>query len=66
MAILDGFNESLQLRHMLDAFIYYKGPGGAEEQLNITAYWGNQAKTGIYVIQTLLGDGVLVSHILTS
>jgi hypothetical protein len=61
MAILDGVDKSLQLQHMLDAFVYYKGPGGALEQLNKTRNGVNFAKTVVYVIQTWLGDGVLVS-----
>jgi len=60
MAILDGMDKSLQLRHMLDAFVYYKGPGGPVELLNDTRNWVNFTKTVVYVIQTWLGDGVLV------
>ena len=62
MAILDAMHEILQLQHILAAFIFYKGPGGALAQLSDTAYWSNQIKTVIYVLQTLLGDGVLVSQ----
>jgi len=62
MAFLDIFNETLQLRHILEAFVYYKGPGGPEQQLNDAGYWINPAKSIIYALQTLLGDGVLVSR----
>lgn len=62
MAILDGLDKSLQLRHMLDAFVYYKGPGGPIEELSETKNGINFAKTVVYVIQTWLGDGVLVSR----
>lgn len=61
MAFLDAFDEALQLRHVLDAFVYFTGKGGAIEELNDTAYWVNSTKTVIYVLQTLLGDGVLVN-----
>jgi len=60
MAILDGADKSLQLRHMLDAFIYYKGPGGPNELFEQTKNWVNFSKTAVYVVQTWLGDGVLV------
>ena len=62
MAILDGMDKSLQLRHMLDAFVYYKGPGGPPGLLNDTRNWVNFTKTVVYVIQTWLGDGVLVNY----
>lgn len=60
MAILDGLDKSLQLRHILDAFVYYKGPGGPLGLLNDTRNWVNFTKTVVYVVQTWLGDGVLV------
>jgi len=60
MAILDGADKSLQLRHMLDAFIYYTGPGGPKELFENTKNWVNFSKTAVYVVQTWLGDGVLV------
>jgi len=60
MALIDGLATSLQLRHTLDAFVYYQGPGGPLELLNDRRSWINFVKTGIYTVQTWLGDGVMV------
>lgn len=60
MAFLDAFDQSLQLRHMLDAFIYYHGPLGPAGELANSSYWVNSSKSIVYAIQTLLGDAVLV------
>ncbi|KAJ3710889.1 hypothetical protein DFJ43DRAFT_1170417 [Lentinula guzmanii] len=48
------------LRHNLDAFSYYHGPGGATEELNDISYWVNVMKTADYVAQTFIGDGMLI------
>jgi hypothetical protein len=64
MTVLAVFNEALQLRHMLDAFIYYQGPGGPTAELEDSAYWVDSTKAVLYVLQTLLGDGMLVSHVI--
>jgi hypothetical protein len=32
------------LRHNLDAFVYYTGPGGAKEELENISYWVNVMK----------------------
>ena len=49
------------LRHNLDAFIFYRGPGGAAEEFHDISYWVNIMKTVDYVAQTSIGDAVLVS-----
>lgn len=50
----------LLLIHVLDAFIWYRGPGGAIGEFNEISYWVNAMKTVTYVIQTSIGDSVLV------
>ena len=49
------------LRHNLDAFIYYTGPGGPKAEFAIISYWVNVMKSADYVAQTFIGDGMLVS-----
>ena len=61
MAFLDGLDKSLQLQNMLDAFVYYKGPGGPTELFEQTRNPVDFAKKVVFVLQALLGDGVLVS-----
>lgn len=51
---------ALLLRHVLDAFIWYHGPGGATEELGDISYWVSAMKTVAYVAQTSIGDAVLV------
>jgi len=52
---------SFQLRHVLDAFIWYHGPGGALEEFEDISYWVNVMQTVCYDMQSLIGDLVLVS-----
>ena len=57
---------ALLLRHVLDAFIWYRGSGGAIAELSDISYWVNVMKTVTYVAQTSVGDGMLVScHVLS-
>ena len=57
---------ALLLRHVLDAFIWYRGSGGAIAELSNLSYWVNVMKTVTYVAQTSVGDGMLVScHVLS-
>ena len=49
------------LRHMIDAFIYYKGPGGAIEELSNISYWVNVMKGINYSCQTSIADAILVN-----
>ena len=53
---------ALLLRHVLDAFIWYKGPGGAIGEFSDISYWVNVMKTVTYAAQTIIGDGMLVSN----
>ena len=48
------------LRHVLDAFVWYKGPGGPIGELSIISYWVNVMKTVCYVAQTSVADAMLV------
>lgn len=63
--IIATLDEALLLRHILDAFIYYKGPGGPQEEFADISYWVNVMKTVTYVVQTSIADGMLVSQFLT-
>ncbi|KAH8088915.1 hypothetical protein BXZ70DRAFT_899246 [Cristinia sonorae] len=51
---------ALLLRHILDAFIYYKGPGGAQAEFADISYWVNVTKTVTYCLQTSIADGLLI------
>ena len=53
---------ALLLRHVLDAFIWYNGPGGAIAEFSEISYWVNAMKTVTYVAQTSIADGMLVSY----
>ncbi|EGO28970.1 hypothetical protein SERLADRAFT_353852, partial [Serpula lacrymans var. lacrymans S7.9] len=48
------------LRHNLVAFVYYTGQGGATAEFEDISYWVNVMKTVDYVIQTLIGDAMLM------
>ncbi|KAF9255125.1 hypothetical protein L218DRAFT_803712, partial [Marasmius fiardii PR-910] len=48
------------LRHNLDAFAYYKGPGGAVEELQDISYWVSVMKTVDNIAQTFIGDAMLL------
>ncbi|KAI0026659.1 hypothetical protein K488DRAFT_65467 [Vararia minispora EC-137] len=54
------FDEAMVLRHVLDAFVYYKGPGGPIGEFLIISYWVNVMKTVDYCIMTSIGDAVLI------
>ncbi|KAI0060403.1 hypothetical protein BV25DRAFT_1827890 [Artomyces pyxidatus] len=58
--IIATMNIAFSLRHVLDAFVWYKGPGGAEAQLYDISNPVNAMKTVDYVIQTIVGDGMLL------
>ncbi|PSS29864.1 hypothetical protein EW026_g7441 [Hermanssonia centrifuga] len=60
MAIVATLNVSFILRHILNAFIYYKGPGGATAELSDIGNWVNVMQTADYVAQTAIGDSVLI------
>lgn len=64
MALFGTFNIAFALRFNLDAFIWYKGPDGPTGEFENLSYWVDTMKTVDYVIQTLVGDLILVSPIL--
>ncbi|TBU28426.1 hypothetical protein BD309DRAFT_1061493 [Dichomitus squalens] len=51
---------ALLLRHVLDAFIWYHGPGGAIGEFSDISYWVNAMKTVNSVAQTGIADGMLI------
>ncbi|EJF60330.1 hypothetical protein DICSQDRAFT_137639 [Dichomitus squalens LYAD-421 SS1] len=51
---------ALLLRHVLDAFVWYHGPGGAIGEFSDISYWVNAMKTVNYVAQTSIADGMLI------
>lgn len=61
MATLNLVDQALHLRFVLNAFIYYQGPGGPAEVLLDNGEGIQSIKSGIFCIQSLLGDGFLVS-----
>ncbi|KAH8092474.1 hypothetical protein BXZ70DRAFT_1010791 [Cristinia sonorae] len=54
------FDIALALQHNLDAFVWYKGPGGPKGEFLDISYWGNVLKTMTYSIQALIADSVLI------
>lgn len=51
---------ALLLRHVLDAFIWYQGPGGAIAEFSNISYWVNAMKMVNFSAQTSIADGMLV------
>jgi len=51
---------ALGLRHNLEAFVYYSGPGGPTAVFLEISSWINIMKTMTYVAQTFIGDGILI------
>lgn len=60
MFIFATFDVAFGLRHNLDAFIFYKGPGGPTEEFQDIGYWVNIMKTVDFVAQTSIGDAILI------
>ena len=54
---------ALLLRHVLVAFIWYQGPGGALSEFSDISYWVNAMKMVTFVAQTSIADGMLVRSI---
>ena len=50
LAVFATLDAAFGLRHLLDAFIFWKGPGGAIEELNNISYWVNVMKVRPIVI----------------
>ncbi|KAH7882666.1 hypothetical protein F5I97DRAFT_1931276 [Phlebopus sp. FC_14] len=60
MGLVATLDVAFALRHNLYAFVYYTGPGGAAAAFANIAYWVNVMKAVDYIIQTIIGDGMLV------
>lgn len=48
------------LRHNLEAFVYYTGPGGPNGELSDISNWVNVMRAADYTAQTFIGDGIMV------
>ncbi|TFY75243.1 hypothetical protein EWM64_g8769 [Hericium alpestre] len=48
------------MRQILEAFIYYDGPGGANTRLEDISDWVNVMRTVFYCVQTSIADGMLI------
>ncbi|KAH7882652.1 hypothetical protein F5I97DRAFT_1816635 [Phlebopus sp. FC_14] len=60
MGLFATLDVAFGLRHNLDAFVYYTGPGGATAEFANISYWVNVMKTADYVAQSIIGDGMLI------
>jgi len=54
------FDVIIGLEHNILAFVEYKGPGGAGEELTDISEWINIARSVAQVIQMIIGDFVLI------
>ncbi|KAJ3553789.1 hypothetical protein NM688_g3430 [Phlebia brevispora] len=60
MAVFATFDVALGLRHNLEAFIFYAGPGGPDGEFDDISNWVNVMKTVNTQMMSLIGDGMLV------
>jgi len=60
LAIFATLDVALGLRHCLDAFIFYQGPGGSNAEFADISYWVNVMKTVNSLMMLLIVDGFLV------
>ncbi|EKM60639.1 uncharacterized protein PHACADRAFT_246673 [Phanerochaete carnosa HHB-10118-sp] len=60
MLIFATFDVAFGLRHNLDAFIFYTGPGGPTAEFQDLRSWINIMKTVDFVAQTSIGDAILI------
>ena len=51
------------LLHNLQAFVWYTGPGGAIAEFDDISNWVNVMRLVDYVLQTFIGDGIMVRTI---
>ncbi|KAI0048088.1 hypothetical protein FA95DRAFT_1558359 [Auriscalpium vulgare] len=51
---------AIAFRHVLDAFVWYEGPGGAKGQLSQISNVLANVKNAIYIAQVLTGDAMLI------
>ncbi|KAI0346624.1 hypothetical protein BDW22DRAFT_1426064 [Trametopsis cervina] len=55
MATISTLDVALGLKHNMDAFLFYKGPGGPDQEFEDISYW-----TADSLCMTLIGDGMLI------
>lgn len=60
MAFIATLGLALGLRHVLEAFIWYRGPGGPTAEFEKISSWIQVTKNGCYIFQTLTGDLILI------
>lgn len=60
MATFATLNVSFDLRFNIVSFVLYTGPGGAKVAFSRIGEWVNVMKSVDYVVQTLIGDGMLM------
>ncbi|KAJ7678566.1 hypothetical protein B0H14DRAFT_2552661 [Mycena olivaceomarginata] len=60
MCVFTTLDVSIGLMHNIEAFTLYNGAGGAQEEFSNISDWVNIVKTVDVVLQTLLGDGMLI------
>ncbi|EIM87037.1 uncharacterized protein STEHIDRAFT_130561 [Stereum hirsutum FP-91666 SS1] len=60
MFIFATLDVAFGLVHNLDAFVYYKGNGGAVAEFSIVSNWVNVMKSADFLAQTSIGDAMLI------
>ncbi|KAH7882637.1 hypothetical protein F5I97DRAFT_1931248 [Phlebopus sp. FC_14] len=60
MGLIATLDVAFGLRHNLDAFVYYTGPGGPTTEFAMISNWVNVMKTVDYIVQNIIGDGMLI------
>ncbi|KAF9468731.1 hypothetical protein BDZ94DRAFT_695081 [Collybia nuda] len=60
MAFISVWDIALFFKNVVDAFIYYTGPGGPTHVFSNLGHWVNVARGFNYGAQTLLGDSILI------
>ncbi|KAF7326546.1 Ubiquitin carboxyl-terminal hydrolase [Mycena venus] len=60
ICVITTLDVAIGLMHSIQAFALYTGAGGAPEEFSNISHWVNVVKTIDVVLQTLLGDGMLV------
>lgn len=65
MFVIASLDVAFGLRHNLDAFVYYTGPGGAATEFSLVSNWVGVMKSADFVAQTTIGDAMLVCSCLS-
>ncbi|KAF9461131.1 hypothetical protein BDZ94DRAFT_1299406 [Collybia nuda] len=60
LCVVAVFDVALGLLHNIQAFIFYTGPGGSDAEFTNISDWVNVMKSVTVLIQTILGDGMLI------